>query len=514
MHISKPIKIFALAYIFWLFGGILSISAQLQIPYAKPEAKYPVVALREDFLLLRTALEKVHPGIYWYTSKDSMDTYFDEAYAQIERPMTEREFYRLILPVLVQVKCGHTYPEMSAAYYHSGYPGNEYLPFELFLDGERLFIVKNQSTDSTLFEGDEILKLGAYTVAEVVEKARSLQSADGNNASWKNKFVSLFYFEEVYTEYFNGKSPFDITVLDKNGVVRETSVETPKKMTEPVKPEALLSRREFFKKEKARREAEQAALIKFRLTKGDSSAAILKISGFSYDLVYGVSYKRKHKAIFETIAERNLQNLVIDLRGNTGGNLMIAEDLMRYLVDKPFRSVEKSELQTDDIAYLKTLRQHFEKQRHGHAFAMNIVKRKDEKTYTFRYSDKNLIKPHRDNRFNGNIYVITDGWVFSAGSIFVSSLKTNRQITVVGEETGGAAVGCSGGRISKLVLPNTHLRVFFPHFRIYAVTDAKADGHGVIPDYEVRPTLSDVANRHDPEMKKVFELIKHLGSTY
>lgn len=487
----------------------MSVSAQqLQSPYAKPDPEYSISDLQEDFILLRTALEKVHPGIYWYSSKDSMDRYFDEAYKQIDHPMREREFYRLILPVIVQVKCGHTYPEMSDDYYNTDRPEDIYLPFELYLDIDRLFIVKNKSTDSTLSEGDEILKLGDVNVAEVAQKARSLQSADGNNASWKNKFVSLFYFEEVYTEYYGGKSPFAITVLDKNGVIREVSVSTPEKMTEPVKPEPILSRKEFFKREKARLEAERAALINFRLTQADSSAAILKIAGFSYDYVYGVSYKKKHKAFFETISEKNIQNLVIDLRGNTGGNLMIAEDLMRYLVNKPFKSIEKSELQTEDIHYLKTLSQHFEKQRHGHGFTMKTVKRKNENTYTFRFSDKPVKKPYPQYGFDGNVYIITDGWVFSAGSIFVSSLRTNRKVTIVGEETGGAAVGCSGGRISRLVLPNTHLRVFFPHFRIYAVTEAKADGHGVIPDYEVKPTLSDIANKRDPEMKKVFELMK------
>jgi hypothetical protein len=492
--------------LFWLFT--LFFIGEIAAQTYSPNHTYAVEELREDFGMLRTALEKAHPATYWYSSKDSMDRYFDEAYRQIDHEMTEREFYRLILPVLVQVRCGHTYPEMSKAYYESDRAESEYLPFELFLDGERLFIVKNGSDDSTLAQGDEILKLNNINVAEIARRARNLQTADGNNESWKNKFVSLFYFEEVYMEYYGGKSPFPITVLDGKGVLRETTVAKPVKMTVAVKPEPTLSAKQLYKQEREKAEAETAGLIKFRLTSLDSGAAILKIKGFSYERAYGVSYYKKHKAIFETIAERKIDHLVIDLRGNTGGNLNIVEDLMRYLVDKPFKTIEKSELRIDDINYLKTLSGYFEKRPRGYGFNWKDMREEGDHMYSFKYSRKKLVTPYTKNHFDGEVFIITDGWVFSAGSIFVSSLKSARKVYIVGEETGGGAVGCSGGRISRLVLPNTQLRVLFPHFRIYAVTQAKADGHGIIPDYIVKPTLSDVANKRDPEMKKVFELIK------
>ena len=42
-----------------------------------PAKKYPAAALKEDYRLLRNILEAKHPSLYWYTSKDSMDYYFD-----------------------------------------------------------------------------------------------------------------------------------------------------------------------------------------------------------------------------------------------------------------------------------------------------------------------------------------------------------------------------------------------------------------------------------------------------
>ena len=57
-----------------------------------PTKKYPKEKLQEDYILLKNILQKKHPSLYWYTSKDSMDMYFDKYYATIEDSMTEQQF--------------------------------------------------------------------------------------------------------------------------------------------------------------------------------------------------------------------------------------------------------------------------------------------------------------------------------------------------------------------------------------------------------------------------------------
>ena len=55
--------------------GLISCSVSKNYSADK---KYPKEKLQEDYTLLRNILEKKHPSLYWYTSKDSMDYYFDE----------------------------------------------------------------------------------------------------------------------------------------------------------------------------------------------------------------------------------------------------------------------------------------------------------------------------------------------------------------------------------------------------------------------------------------------------
>ncbi|MEI9933507.1 MAG: hypothetical protein WDM71_01325 [Ferruginibacter sp.] len=68
--------------------------------YYDPNKKYSPQQLRQDYSLLRNILEKKHPSLYWYTSKDSMDYYFDKGYQSISDSMTELQFgWQVLAPL-------------------------------------------------------------------------------------------------------------------------------------------------------------------------------------------------------------------------------------------------------------------------------------------------------------------------------------------------------------------------------------------------------------------------------
>ena len=81
-----------------------------------PFRKFPVKALQADFRLMRRALEEVHPSLYWYMPKDTLDAVFDRALRAIDHPLTEQEFINLLYLAICQIRCGHTQLEHSTAY--------------------------------------------------------------------------------------------------------------------------------------------------------------------------------------------------------------------------------------------------------------------------------------------------------------------------------------------------------------------------------------------------------------
>ncbi|MCI0470765.1 MAG: hypothetical protein L0Y73_03810, partial [Candidatus Aminicenantes bacterium] len=59
---------------------------QEKTPGYDPKRTYTAEQLREDFQLLRTALEEAHGGLYFYTSKEEMDRCLDAIKEKLTRP--------------------------------------------------------------------------------------------------------------------------------------------------------------------------------------------------------------------------------------------------------------------------------------------------------------------------------------------------------------------------------------------------------------------------------------------
>src|SRR5882762_3064492 len=81
-----------------------------------PQKKYPPAELLADYSLFRSILEKSHPSIYWYTTKDSMDYYFNQGFNSLGDSMTEIQFRDELAYVISKIDCGHTSVKGSKAF--------------------------------------------------------------------------------------------------------------------------------------------------------------------------------------------------------------------------------------------------------------------------------------------------------------------------------------------------------------------------------------------------------------
>src|SRR5258706_8871079 len=81
-----------------------------------PDKKYSPPELRKDYQLFRHILEDLHPSLYWYISRDSMNYFFDKGYAELNDSLTEPQFRTLLSYVISKVRCGHTSVRYSRPY--------------------------------------------------------------------------------------------------------------------------------------------------------------------------------------------------------------------------------------------------------------------------------------------------------------------------------------------------------------------------------------------------------------
>jgi C-terminal processing protease CtpA/Prc len=182
---------------------------------------------------------------------------------------------------------------------------------------------------------------------------------------------------------------------------------------------------------------------------------------------------------------------------------MSSTRLTQYLVNKPFNIADTVAAKSRSFRYKKYIKPWF-----VYWMSMQFTgrKQKDGRIH-FRYFERHMFKPEKRNHFDGNIYLVTGGYTFSAATLVTGELKGQENVTVVGEETGGGAYGNSAMHLPVITLPNSKVRVVLPLYRLVIDANRKKTGRGVFPDVEVGPSSVAIKNGTDAKMEKVKELI-------
>ena len=466
-----------------------------------PTKKYTVPQLQQDYSLFRNIMEESHPGLYWYTSKDSMDYYFNRGYAQIKDSMTEVQFRSLLEYTAAKINCGHTSVSLSKKY-------NAYLdtalqklfPLGLKFWGDTVIVTANiNQKDSILKRGIVIKSINGILASELRDSLFHYMSIDGYSETGKFQFLSNgFTFGSWYRNLFGLTDNLDIVYYDSLGNEKQTQIsefdpfaDTLKKYHVSKNPYKNMSR-------SARR---QHRLYNARNMQIDTvgSTALMSLNTFSH----GNQLRSFFRKSFKTLDEKNIQNLIIDLRSNGGGDANNSILLTKYLIDKKFKVADSLYALNRHSQYNQYIGKSF-----LYGLLMDIVtsKRADGK-YHFGYYERHYFRPKKNHHFNGEVYLIIGGNSFSATSLFAGAVKGQKNITLVGEETGGGKYGNTAWMIPDVTLPNTGLRFRLPKFRLVVNKYWVKDGRGVMPDVEALPTALAIKNGIDFKVEKATEII-------
>ncbi|HYM95299.1 MAG TPA: S41 family peptidase, partial [Chitinophagaceae bacterium] len=144
----------------------------------------------------------------------------------------------------------------------------------------------------------------------------------------------------------------------------------------------------------------------------------------------------------------------------------------------------------------------------NHLFMVFFTRKKTDGHYHFGYFERHYFRPKKNNHFSGKVYVITGGNSFSATTLFVNAIIKQKNVTVVGEETGGGAYGNSAWLIPEVRLPDTRIHFRLPLFRLVIDKNIPKNGQGIQPEIESTPTIEAIRHGKDFKFDKVMELIK------
>jgi hypothetical protein len=468
-----------------------------------PNKKYSRQELQADYSLLRNILEKKHPALYWYTPKDSMNFYFDSLYNAIADSMTELQFgWQVLAPLTHNIRCGHTSFNMSKHW--NKYISDKITPsFPLFLKvmGDTMVVTGNLNRkDSIIKKGTLINSINGIRNHELIQQLFQYLPLDGyaDNVNYIRISSNFPYYHRnifgIYKNYRVGYTDSTgaekTTLLPMFNPVIDSSFKRKKHLLEPRPPRRLLN--------KERRES-------YRFLSIDSSinTAIITLNTFSNG--GGRRLRSFIKQSFKTIRQQQVKSLVVDLRGNGGGDVNMSALLTKYLRNKPFKIADTSYAKAKSFGpYTKYISQGWL----SNIGLLFVTKKKKDGYFHFGYWERHWYHPKKNNHFDGKIYVLINGPSFSATTIFCNAVKGQKNITLAGEETGGGWYGNSGLLIPDITLPNTKLRVRLPFFKIVQFNHITKTGRGVSPDLFIPPTVEGVRNAIDRKMEIVKGLIK------
>ncbi|MHA3789278.1 S41 family peptidase [Flavobacterium hauense] len=465
-----------------------------------PLPKYSETALLQDFDILVNSLKEAHTGIYWYTSPEEFDKLVQQQRLKIKDSLNGLEFYNIAAPIVAFTKEDHCDISVSEEVAAFTKEKGKFMPLSIINLKNKPYILNDPDASISII-GWQLLKINNVKIEDIYSRIFATIGADGYIEISKYRALDAHRLAVEYARVINQPDAFTITALNpKTGETKELTLK------------AIA-----FDKLKAITKS----LVEEGIIKQPKVPASLDISNNTATLILntflddsyeeaGMDFKKFIKHSFETIKKTGIQNLIIDVRENGGGTEGNEDYLFSFLTNKPYtkyKYVQVSALQYSFYQYTDY------KEKEDYQELEADLAKEHQKSANGRFLRKPRIEqqaPLQPNPFRGQVYVLTSGWTYSGGAEFCSLMKGHTNAVFIGEEVGGGFYGNTSGYGFELTLPNSGLVIDVPVLKF--VLDVKKNipkGRGVIPDYEVQPTIEQFMNGKDVEMEFAKTFIKN-----
>ncbi len=468
-----------------------------------PAKKYSPEELQKDYSIFRDILEESHPGLYWYTSKDSMNYFFQEGANQLKDSLTQPQFRNILAYVLAKIDCGHTSVQLSKKYTrYLDTARTRVFPLSIKFWPDTAVIAANLiHKDSILKRGTVIKQINGKPIGIIIDSLFQFLSADGHNLTHKYQTLSnRGTFGQLYSSVFGVSEKYHIEYLDSNGKDHYTVIPVYDPRKDTLNRNAA---RPFPHQQKlTRKERKKLELPSVRALRVDSTNQIgfMDLNSFGR----GFRLKKFFRQSFRYLKKNHIGDLVIDVRGNGGGSVTNSTFISRFLTDHRFKIADSLYAISRKNRYGRYIQNNF----WNDLFIKFFTHRRSDGHYHFGYFEHHYFKPKKHNHYNGAVYIMTGGNSFSATTLFVNSIIRQDNVIVVGEETGGGAYGNNAWLIPDVTLPVTGIKFRLPLFRLVMNKNYPKNGRGILPEIEVDPTLDAIRRGADYKLDKVMELIK------
>jgi hypothetical protein len=457
-----------------------------------PNHLYSASELQSDFEVFRYILERVHPGLYWYTPKERLKQEMDSISNLFTKPMTEAEFYKMLTPIVAAIHCGHTVLDPSLLYQDKG----KRFPLDLKFINRKAYIFYNYSEDKSIPIGAEVTAINGQAMLSVIAQLLPYLPADALND--QAKYQSL---EEDFANYYD-------LLIGKPEVFELDCIDLKTNQNLYLKIPAM---DDDFLREYGKRYAEELQTQKMLEYQSLDSlkTGVLTIRSFlPLDIkTTKQKFSKFIQKVFKQIKNKKTESLIIDLRQNSGGEMLYANELFSYLAKDSYRFLDKVEVTSNKkltelrLTEISKIAVHNPKRVAEGDSGVYLVK---ENYYKFL-----AVQQPKKSGFKGNVYVLIGKKTFSAATLFSILAYSEKRGLLIGEETGGGAKGLNGGDFIDIALPITGLQLEVPVEKWVKIIPRYAyPNRGVIPHHLIQNSIEDELNNQDKVLQFTLDLIR------
>jgi hypothetical protein len=411
-----------------------------------PVAKYDAETLLKDFDQFRTIIEKKTARLY--SDKEVLRNMLDSAESGINKDMSELEFYRLLAPIVAELRCGHSFLSVSKVTEDFMRTEAEFFPLDVRIMEDRLYVISDPY-HSGVTPGTEIISINDVSARSIIDTIISNMPTDGQDTG-RPRYDAERWFASMYYIFVGNSGRFDLLLADS------------------------LNERKFRKSINAIQDSTLAKTsmgIIHDTTDSPWSMSIEEGKAFAKIPTFSFSnpkiFRDEVSTFFKEIRRNDTEILILDLRGNYGGTPQPTVELFRYLINKP---------------------QPF--------FAEN------NPFYLSKW--KKPVEPAQ-NAFDGQFYILMDEACFSMTSFLLSLIKYHDRGILFGTPSSGGYM-CSDASFNR-VLPNTGLRLRYSTTVFSTHVEGMEKGVGIQPDIPIEWTIEDYISGKDPVMAALLQYI-------
>ncbi|WP_395066138.1 S41 family peptidase [Flavobacterium sp.] len=416
-------------------------------------------SFRKDFSVFRDSLQQVHPALYRYRTQKEMNRLFDSCYDSINNNMTDMQFYMLCKFMVRMVDDGHLLCNLPKETLQKQLATVKVFPLRLWFINDKTYIYC--SNDDRFKPGAEIISINNKPVNDIRKILFQYISSDAEIQS--RKYVSLnaseASFQFLYYWLYGEKDSFEIEYKTSGNKTIRTNIAAA----------VLKGNNCFFDK----KPVDKYLSLDFE----PNNTALLTVKTFAMGkLNKEESYFKVYlDSVFRIIKEKKIDQLIIDVRDNGGGEDHNGSLLYSFLTDKPFSYY--SSLSTISGSLPKEIHSNLE------------------------------IQQPQINNFKGKCYFLINGKSFSTTTEFTAIAKSNNRGVFIGEETGGGYYGNTGSEQAIFTLPYSNIRMIIPKRKyVLAVKKMTYKDRGTIPDYTIVPSINDVLQDKDVQLNYALKL--------